>query len=548
LYRSAEPFQYEIRIQRNNEKRRIVLPPTLWTSNKRLLVTDEDDVVEDDLLKYSSEHQMCIRRNNMEDESSDRYGRNLYGVLKLDMKDVEKKSPEEQDEIIRKAFRRQMFRFHPDRNPDKPVDNHLCQEITFAYSILGHREKRAQYNDLTKYSKGWLSKSRWEAIFKPEAHGKYEGIKRIGLLLLSAVSIGAGIAVSVMTAGLTAPIAIALNASIAGALIGGGIQSAQRTMSYDSIANGVSMKKILHSYTIGAAFGAVAGVATAGITSVMTGIGGSALPVAEVSISKMVQTGAANGCVNGTAALLASDADRAFVDGKDVTLKEVACHAVLGGLAGAAAGAAGGAITKAVHVSASAATVEGEAAEQGFNKFITKNAVKHAPTIGKLAEGAKRKILNTGFDTIEEKLKEDPQECSPKTEENIIYRVYFDPEEDKTEKICYVCNQRWSSRMIIEYVDATKSRKRIEVEGSGSAVEIPEQATNILVGFQAWRCFKWCDVKKYDRIGKQWCQANESHSFMFDSPVSYTFTLDGCRFYEHVSKITNEDYDEVDNI
>ena len=127
--------------------------------------------------------------------------------------------------------------------------------------------------------------------------------------------------------------------------------------------------------------------------------------------------------------------------------------------------------------------------------------------------------------------------------------MHFDPEEHKSlakvEKIRYICKEGWSSRMTVEYVDATKSWKRSVVEGSGSAVEIPEQATNILVGFQAWRCFMWCDVKKYDRIEKCWCEPKEPHLFMFDSPVSYTFTLDGGRFYERVSKVTNEDYDEV---
>ena len=426
LYRYAQPFQYEIRIQRKNEKRRIILPPTVWTCNKRLLVTDESNIIEDDLTKYSFEHQICIRRNNMEEETSDKHGRNLYAILKLDMKEVREKSLEEQDAIIRKAFRNQMLHFHPDRNPDMP-DNHFCQEITFAYSILGHREKRAQYNDLTDYNGGWLSRSKWKVIFKPESHGKHERIKRIGLLLLSVLSIGGGMILGFMTGGLAAPAVIALDGVIAGALIGGGIQSAQRVMSYDSVANGVNMKKFLQSFAFGAAFGAVAGTATAGITSAMVGIGSSALPVAEVSVFEMLQTGAANGCVNGALALLSSDADRAFVDGENITLKEVACHAIMGGLTGATAGAVGGLVTKAVHVSASAATVEGEIAEQGFNKGITKNAVKHAPTIGKTAELAKRQTLNAGFNVVEEKLKEEPEACSSKTaNENLWERSNYE--------------------------------------------------------------------------------------------------------------------------
>ena len=101
--------------------------------------------------------------------------------------------------------------------------------------------------------------------------------------------------------------------------------------------------------------------------------------------------------------------------------------------------------------------------------------------------------------------------------------------------------------MIVEYADASKSWQRKVVKKSES-FEIPKQATNILVGFQVWRYVKWCDVKKYDRIGKCWCKPTEPHLFMFDNPVSYTFTLDGVRFYEYVSKVSNEHYDEIDLI
>ena len=415
LYRSAKNFKYEVRLKSRTDKRRIIVPPTMWTHNKRLLITDEGSVIEDDLSKYPWEHQMCVRRNNMREETSEKHGCNLYAILGLDMREVRKKSLEEQDRIIRQAFRRRMFDCHPDRNPMQ--DNHLCQEITYAYSILGHHEKRAQYNDLADYNSGWLSKSKWKAIFKPEAHGKSEKLRRIGLLLLSGLSVVGGVVLSFMTAGLAAPAVIGWNV-VVGALIGGGIQSAQRTVSYDSIANGVSMKTFLQSYAFGAGFGAVAGVATAGIASAMVGVGSSAVSVAELSVLELLQNGAATGSVNGALALLASDADRAFVDGKKVTLKEVACHAILGGLTGAAAGAGGGLLTKGIHVKASAATVEGEVVEQGFNKFVTKYAVKHAPTIGKIVEGVKRKAFNAGMDVIEESLKNEPELYSPETREN----------------------------------------------------------------------------------------------------------------------------------
>ena len=107
----------------------------------------------------------------MEDEASFESGRNFYTMLRLDMKEVRKKSLEEQDAIIRKAYKKQMLLFLPDRNPDAPDGVHMCQEITMAYGILGDRKKRALYHDMTDYREGWLSRSRWKAIFKPEAHG-----------------------------------------------------------------------------------------------------------------------------------------------------------------------------------------------------------------------------------------------------------------------------------------------------------------------------------------------------------------------------------------
>ncbi len=111
-----------------------------------------------------------------------------------------------------------MLLFHPDRNQDL-ADSHICQEIIMAYSTLGDREKRAVYHDLTDYSGGWLSKSRWKAIFKPEAHGKNEKWKRIGLLVFSAACIVGGVAMTVATGGFALPVAIAGNIA-AGASIG----------------------------------------------------------------------------------------------------------------------------------------------------------------------------------------------------------------------------------------------------------------------------------------------------------------------------------------
>ncbi len=190
FYRDRDAFKYELRTQKKEPKkakRKTVLPVQMWTEDKLISVkdgTDDNGIAhEEKLSKYPEERQIAIRRKNLKDETSWEYGRDLYGILKLNMKEVRgKKTEEEQNEIIKKAYRKQMLLFHPDRNPDL-ADSHISQEITMAYSILGDPEKRALYHDLTDYSGGWLSKSRWKAIFKPEAHGSNEKWKRSGLLV-----------------------------------------------------------------------------------------------------------------------------------------------------------------------------------------------------------------------------------------------------------------------------------------------------------------------------------------------------------------------------
>ena len=100
--------------------------------------------------------------------------------------------------------------------------------------------------------------------------------------------------------------------------------------------------------------------------------------------------------------------------------------------------------------------------------------------------------------------------------------------------------------MIVEYSVNGKKTEEI-VEGSGSQVEIPENATRIRVRFQNMRFIgTWCDVKKYNRKEKFWCEPTVPHVFTFRNAVTRTFTLEGSLYYIAVMKVIDEHYNSLD--
>jgi curved DNA-binding protein CbpA len=59
---------------------------------------------------------------------------------------------EASDEDIRKAFRRQALRYHPDHNPGNPKEaEEKFKEINEAYEVLGNEQKKRYYDHLI----GW---------------------------------------------------------------------------------------------------------------------------------------------------------------------------------------------------------------------------------------------------------------------------------------------------------------------------------------------------------------------------------------------------------
>ena len=57
-------------------------------------------------------------------------------------------SREASDEDIKKAYRKLVFEYHPDRNPDSTQAEEKIREINAAYEIIGDAEKRQSYDRL----------------------------------------------------------------------------------------------------------------------------------------------------------------------------------------------------------------------------------------------------------------------------------------------------------------------------------------------------------------------------------------------------------------
>ena len=51
---------------------------------------------------------------------------------------------------IKQAYRKMVFRYHPDRNPDDDQAAEMFKQVLAAYETLSDSEKRANYDDVTR--------------------------------------------------------------------------------------------------------------------------------------------------------------------------------------------------------------------------------------------------------------------------------------------------------------------------------------------------------------------------------------------------------------
>ena len=369
LYRSKDSFKFELVARFKDKSKKKLLKPKTWVADILLKVTEDLGLTEGKLEDFPSEKRVCLRKLQRDKELNTTSGkRNLYAILGLDMDQIRRMPGEEQKEAIKKGFREQIKRWHPDKNFG---DEDNAKEIIRAHEILLDDEMRARYHNEADYHKGWLSRSRWRAIFNPERftiEQKEAYKKRMKFLFVSLAIAAGGIALTFATAGLAAPAVVAAGGVLGGAMTGAGLQSLQHTVNEKSVVTGeFSAKQWALKAGIGFVSGAAIGGAAVGITAGVAGLGSSAMESAAVTTGQYMGIGAGTGAVGGAVSSIASDAGRKFVDGEEVTLKQAVCHVALSAFIGAVAGTAGGAITKAFvsgETSATTANIKVEVGEQ----------------------------------------------------------------------------------------------------------------------------------------------------------------------------------------
>lgn len=346
LHRSKKRFQFEIAARfQDDQQSKTILETQQWDGDKLFKITGTTSpTVTEEALTDQVEKRICLRKVQRNKELKiTSGGRNFYDILGLDIKKVRKMSKEEQAKEIREGYLTQMHIWHPDRNGG---DEEIAKEILFAYETLQNEEKRACYNNLTDYDGGWLSLRRYKAIFKPDCATEKQTKayrKRMFLFAMSALLVVGGIVSTSATAGLAAPLMIC-GGVFGGGSLGAGFQSLLHTLKAESVVDGCSFKDWIGKAGIGFVAGAVTGAAATGITTVLDA---AALPSALVTTGQYIGIGATTGAIGGVASSLAIDAGRRFVEGKDVTLKQVAFRALCGAVVGSVAGVVGGAVTKA---------------------------------------------------------------------------------------------------------------------------------------------------------------------------------------------------------
>lgn len=341
LHRSNKGFKYKINTNCKKSKK-TVMCVTEWTKDMYIEIDSREKVTVDDLGSYEDERIRCIRKLNLRNEASLDEGRNLYEILKLNFTDVRNLEKENQDEIIKNAYLREICRWHTDIAGEHG-DNEMAHEVMVAYEILGDRAKRAKYHNRADYSNGWLSKSKWKSVFLTECENEHQQRMYDNRLDITVVSTGfslLGLSLGVLSAGAASPVVAAVSGIYGASFVGGGLQGLSKVFTRESIEEGCDKKKHEENLCNGCLAGAVTGGAFLGITAKIAGIGSSALQASSLTSRQLMTISVASGATVGTVSSLAADAEKKIVDGVDLSLKQVVGHAAAGCVIGVVTGTA----------------------------------------------------------------------------------------------------------------------------------------------------------------------------------------------------------------
>lgn len=526
---------------KDKQPKKILLKPQQWIEDRLIRITNSLDVEEDNLANYPQEKKECIRKMQRDEElESHGEGRNLYNILRLDMGQVRAMSKEEQDKEIRTAFIRELRIWHPEFNDDG--DEGIVREVIMAYDILQDREKRARYHNIADYDSGWLSLKRFKAVFWPECETieqRLAWIKRMGLLALSAGLTFGGIVGVVLTAGFSSPWFVTS--------IMGGLHSLQQAISKEAIADGCDVKKWLIKTGIGYILAVIPGGTAIGVALLES----TALKVGEFLVCR-----AAIGALGGAVPSLIFDASKKFVDGQDVTCKQVMGHAAVAATAGAVAAVTGVAVARAMAGNKTAsvsATLEEAIGEPAPQQSEVRSLAQRSAS--PLAAKSASMVIETAADFTEKHLGDSMENGSSHgfsvdglglTQEwrdavkKAISEELFDG------KVRYISKGYWLSKMIVSFFVNGKEITK-EVRGTGKYVDIPFNARQIKVRFKVLRP-PWGDILKYDRFQKCWCEPYEPHVFQYTTPPIRTFTIWGILRWEAVMVVTDEHHNETNEL
>ena len=408
LYHQKSKFKYQIvpKCEKKRKKNK-VLGPKKWDKDLFIDVSESLEYTEKNLDDIPELKQTCRRKIRLAEELTITNGElNYYDILGLDMTRLRALDADARKKEIEEAYDKQKKIRHRDNYSG---DDEIEKLIEKAKDTLLDDEKRADYNNITDYEKGWILK-RCKAIFRPDCYTEEQkkARRRRRFMMFSSfvLMLLGGLAISISTAGLATPILVMVGATIGVGLSGAGMQSGMHAINKKSIANKSPWKPWLARVVFGFIAGAITGFAAAGITAAVVGIGN--IVSGAVTLGQHVTIGAGSGAVGGAVLPLASDAAKKFVDKEQVTWKQCFCHFLRGLLIGGATGAVGGSVFARVLAGQEElfSNISGQASA------LTYPAVRNG--VRKVAEYTTTAVMEAAGQFVEERIDDSVENQHPK--------------------------------------------------------------------------------------------------------------------------------------